>query len=195
MEEKKLTDEEIIKGLENWILHDCTAKQEDLINALDLINRLQAEKEELKNEYVKLDLECKELQAENAELKSNKFGNWKVKFYKAQEEIERLTAEIDRRREMMSRMDCNYATELHKNKELQKQMDELKGQNEWLTNENTYLKQCADAFLGDYKNSVKDTAKEILQELWDETEPMNESHKWVRLRIKNIAMRKGVEVE
>lgn len=45
------------------------------------------------------------------------------------------------------------------------------------------------------KQAVKDTAKEILQELWDETEPLNESHKWVRLRIKNIASRKGVEVE
>lgn len=45
------------------------------------------------------------------------------------------------------------------------------------------------------EQAVKDTAKEILQELWDETEPLNESHKWVRLRIKNIASRKGVEVE
>ena len=44
MDEKKLIDEELVKGLENWILHDCTAKQEDLVNALDLIRRLQCGK-------------------------------------------------------------------------------------------------------------------------------------------------------
>ena len=50
MEKKKLTDEEIAKGLENWILHDCTAKHEDLVNALNLIHRLQDENERLTEE-------------------------------------------------------------------------------------------------------------------------------------------------
>ena len=46
-------DEEIVKGLENWILRDCTAKQEDLLNALDLIYRLNAEIERLAREVDK----------------------------------------------------------------------------------------------------------------------------------------------
>jgi hypothetical protein len=41
---------------------------------------------------------------------------------------------------------------------------------------------------------VKDTAKDILQELWDETEA-TENDEWVRAKIKEIAKSKGVEVE
>ena len=91
MDEKKLTDEEILKTLEE-MASECPANFSGSV--LDLINRLQAEKEELKNEYVKLDLECQKLQTENAELKSPKFANWKVKFFKAQAEIERLKIDI-----------------------------------------------------------------------------------------------------
>ena len=55
MTEKKLTDEEIVKGLENWILYDCTAKQEDLENAIYLILFQTAEIERLteENGYLK----------------------------------------------------------------------------------------------------------------------------------------------
>jgi hypothetical protein len=71
-------------------------------------------------------------------------------------------AEIERLTELQSRGSYRVAELGIENAELQKQVDELKSQNEWLTNEKDYLKQCADAFLGDYKNSVKGTAKEIL---------------------------------
>lgn len=43
-----LANEEVIRGIENWILHDCTAKPQDLTNALDFIYRLQSENERLK---------------------------------------------------------------------------------------------------------------------------------------------------
>jgi hypothetical protein len=44
-----------------------------------------------------------------------------------------------------------------------------------------------------YRKEI-DTAREILKELWDETEP-TENDEWVREKIKEIAKRKGVEVE
>ena len=80
MEEKKLTDEEIVKALKNckkdncidcpYLIdeHNCNANTL-LSNILDLIHRLQSE---------------------NETLKSKKFANWKLKFFKAQEELEKL---------------------------------------------------------------------------------------------------------
>ena len=90
-------------------------------------------------------------------------------FYEQKAEIERLTEENERLSDLeFTQEHCD------------------------LYQENEYLKEC---LVLAKEQAVKDTAKEILQELWDETEPLNESHKWVRLRIKNIASRKGVEVE
>lgn len=54
-------DEEIVKGLENWILHDCTAKPQDLTNALDLIHRLQGENAELQKQVDELTKKCAEI--------------------------------------------------------------------------------------------------------------------------------------
>ena len=174
MEEKKLTDEEIIKALDICTTADddmdctddcpmyewnyCTVKL--MRYACDLIHRLQAE---------------------NETLKSNKFGMWKVKFFKAQEEIEAWKAKS---RELEQSWEIASSNE----EKLRKQADELKGQNEWLTNENTYLKQCADAFLGDYKNSVKDTAKEILQII-------KEEYGYIGNLERIIAERYGVDID
>jgi FtsZ-binding cell division protein ZapB len=86
-------------------------------------------------------------------------------------------------------------------KDLRREVDELKSQNEWLTNEKDYLKQCADAFLGDYRNSVKDTAKEILGEIGDsdilivQTQEYGEIEVVPMERLKEIIKQKGVEVE
>lgn len=103
--------------------------------------------------------------------------------HRLQDENKRLIEELKEEKIWFSEL-------LQTKNELQEQVDELKGQNEWLTNEKTYLKQCADAFLGDYKNSVKDTAKEILQELYDEID--ENTPKWVGVQIKIIAKRYGV---
>lgn len=88
-------------------------------------------------------------------------------------EIERLTGEINQRREMMSRMDCNYATEIQKNAELQKQVDKA-----WLE----VGKMCME--------ERTNTAKEILQiiKAYDEEDYLQD--------LENvIAKRYGVEVE
>lgn len=100
---------------------------------------------------------------------------------KQKAEIVRLTAEINQRREMMSRMDCNYATELQKNAELQKQVKRLTEENEELHNDNTTL--IAGSIL--QKEQVeKDTAKEILQELSDfvDFETFRQGYELTRLK-------------
>ena len=166
MEEKKLTAEEIVKKLnyikEQYLSYiyndDDECKVLFVDDILDLIHRLQSE---------------------NKELKSPKFASWKLKFFnlkeefdkelseheeftkKAKEEIERLTEERDMyaddlywKAEVRKRED--FITELTvENAELQKQVDELKD-------------ICLDCpyklkFDEIEKQTVKDTAKEILQ--------------------------------
>ena len=111
-------------------------------------------------------------------------------------ETERLTAEIDQRREMMHRMDCNYATELQKNAELQKQVNELKTENTELYKEHTAL--IAGSILAK-QNIVKDTAKEILTELDlffnGTTFRKGYEFKKINEKLKEIAKRNGIEVE
>lgn len=132
MKEKKLTDEEIVKALEccssgqtGEACKKCPLRGICVCNsnaievyALDLIHRLQSEIETLK---------------------SNKFASWKVKFFKAQEEIERLTEENSQlessaacervvNRQMKAMLDNFHECDklLRKeNAELQKQVDEL----------------------------------------------------------------------
>ena len=151
-EEKKLTDEEIVKALEHCATENtcrgCVKHNgEPTIDyfkcirdtrkkVVDLIHRLQSENERLTEE--------------NGQLKGYNSG--------LEYEIELLTEEIDQRREMMNRMNCNYATELQKNAELQKQVDELKEENKELYKENTTL--IAGSIL-ERKDIAKDTAKEI----------------------------------
>ena len=129
-------------------------------------------------------------------LTDNEFEAARKMIAEQKAEIERLTEElkncgqdlIDSHREQEELQD--------RNAELQKQVDELKTkielEKEW---GDIKVAQALVDFKTWKQQTIKDTAKEILQELWDETEPLNESHKWMRLRIKNIASRKGVEVE
>ena len=203
MERKKLNVDEIIYDLKIFSnLEIEEAKKQGAEKAvllatltLELIQTLQAEKEELKNEYVKLDIECQKLKTENDELKSPKFASWKIKFFKVQEEIERLTEELETKKKECreiaddyQEMGTLYYNETVKSTELQKQVDELKERAKIdLKNERNWSKI-------QIKQAVKDTAKEILQELWDETEP-TENDEWVRVKIQEIAKRKGVEVE
>lgn len=75
--------------------------------------------------------------------------------------------------------------------ECQKQVDELKQEKlDAVCDLNMRIIELDN----ELKQAVKDTAKEILQELWDETEPI-ENDEWIREKIKGIAERKGVEVE
>jgi chromosome segregation ATPase len=145
--------------------------------------------------------------------------SWKAKFLEAKAEVERLTKERDVAGYKNNSLIFDKSELEAKNKAFQKQVEAWAARSRELeiaweqssSNEEKLQKQVDE--LTAFKNeaismslygkgrkdgeevAVKDTAKEILQELWDETEPLNESHKWVRLRIKNIASRKGVEVE
>lgn len=70
---------------------------------------------------------------------------------------------------------------------LQKQVDERE-------NEIDRLEKVVHEQAEQYYDCKERTAKNILQELWDETEP-TENDEWVRVKIQEIAKRKGVEVE
>ena len=108
MEERKLTDKDVIKALENCSVGYGAGVVGNLYEeTLNLIHRLQTENEEYKWKLENGELVSKEwhdeqvlhLQTENEELKKSKFGNWKVKFFKAQEEINEQKSEIERLRE------------------------------------------------------------------------------------------------
>ena len=139
MEEKKLTDEEIVKALEccnreEVDCENCPYHKKNITcyvawceDTLDLIHRLQAE---------------------NEELKSPKFASWKLKFFRLKEERENIQAVI-------------FGLEEDK-RLLQNQVDELKAENTELYKEHTTL--IAGSIL-ERKNIAKDTAKEILNDL------------------------------
>ena len=119
MREKKLTDEEIVKALE------CCGSEEDCLSCpyhkknmlcyytrcsdtLDLIHRLQAENEELREKLIDEQFSVDKWMEENAEQKA---------------EIERLT-------EYNANLNGMCLEFIDKNAELQKQVDELKKERE-----------------------------------------------------------------
>ena len=126
-----------------------------------------------------------------------------------QAEIERLTE--DQSFDAMLLYSSGLACEQVKaeNDELQKQVNELKVKNEHLESENNRLIDEVSKLLDEgwdimdkeaeichnrgYVQGVEETAKEILQELYDQID--ENTPKWVGVQIKIIAKRKGVEVE
>lgn len=193
MEEKKLTDEEIVKIFEHCANNDDCEKCK-CYYAEDKITGEFCHFETM-DIYIKLLAIIHRLQSESVEQKA---------------EIERLKAEINQRREMMSRMDCNYATELQKNGEIQKQVKSLTEENKELYKENTTL--IAGSIL-ERKDIAKDTAKEILQgfdkwlkqaigDSYDKAvrgsihyAGKNSAFHEVKELVKKVAESKGVEVE
>lgn len=185
--EKKFTDEEVIEVLKNCgagihssnrecrycVLEDDGRCVNNLRKySLDLIHRLQEENAGLLKENEELTISYHGVQKQAAKriveltTQVDKLTNEKAE---QEAEIERLTAAINQRREMMSRMDCNYATELQKNAELQKQVDELKAENAIL-NKQVDRKDKAivrEMNIG-YENerqAVKDTAEKVFNEV------------------------------
>lgn len=140
MEEKKLTDEEIIKDIERSTGMPSYWKK----IVLDLIHRLQAE---------------------NEELKSPKFASWKIKFFNAQEEIKRLKDENQN-----IRINCENARNItgqmfDKNAELQEQVDELKGKICELVADKCHLvvkeKQAVKDTVEKFAKRLKEKCKEL----------------------------------
>lgn len=178
MEEKKLTDEEIVKALEccikgvtvsncaecplDMIEEDCCYYTPTLIDryALDLIHRLQKE---------------------NEELKSPKFASWKLKFFnlkeefdkelaeheeftkKANAEIERLTEELDLANETIDHNNKRYEKV---SIERQKALDRVDYLEDALLEKIRRNEELITVIKQAEQQAVKDTAKEIFTELY-----------------------------
>ena len=85
MNEKKLTDEEIVKALECCVKGETCTTCPYFIKGIDCVYHRRAEGNAL-------DL-IHRLQAENEELKSPKFASWKLKFFRLKEEFDKELAE------------------------------------------------------------------------------------------------------
>lgn len=156
MEEKKLTDEEIVKAFEQCAEHDtcwdCPLRQGRELNTCreiitDLIHRLQREKQTLKSELRK---ECEE---------HEEFTQ------KAKAEIERLTKKVDGYLVLNQTIQTLNEKLIAENAELQKQVDELKSQ---VRGRDKVIALQVEQCTQKEQQAVKDTAKEILQEIFDE---------------------------
>ena len=192
MKEKKLTDEEVIKGLE-WCCYKaskqgcvgcayCETVNDDircsmkkmLCDTLDLIRRLQEENEQLRN--AKVITETVDYCAEDLK--------------KAQDEIERLTEENGYLDGCAKQFLADYQKCEIERAELQKQMDELKN-------------KCCEISFERYEEGKYDTAKEILQGVEDCINGMLDGERYmtkneVEYLLEYILNKKydyGVEVE
>lgn len=191
MDKKKLTDEEIIKALECCAVDEVTdCENGQLLRescaiirkyALDLIHRLQAENEKLRNSKViqetvdycaedlkKAQAEIEQMEKENEELTISYNGVQK----QARERCEELQKQVDELKEenktvlnrstMWKRLHTKVCEE---NAELQKQVDELTAEKEnlYFQNQNlqTYIDNHEPIWKRNTEKAVKDTAKEI----------------------------------
>lgn len=154
-EEKKLTDEEIVKALENNAMGYGAGIIGDLYQlTLDLIHRLQDEKKDMHQDLIQAEKYAEKLSIGNARQKA---------------EIERLTeretffenawkTSLESTQTVEIALKANRARE----EELQKQVDELKEEK---------LSAVCDLNMriveldNELKQAVKDTVKEILTEL------------------------------
>jgi DNA repair exonuclease SbcCD ATPase subunit len=189
MEEKKLTDEEIVKALECCIHDDlckacplyavsgCIRKRN--IQVLDLIHRLQKAKEffekgyevtkkiiDEKNEKIcKLEEENERLQDEKKELKSiaeYQQGSNMERWQIIQEKDKTIAdqkAEIERLTEYNANLNGMCLEFIDKNTELKKQVDELTAFKKEAISMSLYGKGRKDG----EEVAVKDTAKEIYE--------------------------------
>ena len=211
MEEKKLTDEEIVKALEccsnGCRGNSCFGSKIDGIiectnilskNALDLIHRLQDEKKELENlcnkTYDDLTKEIERLTEELEKTKDNRNG-WRNRAWNDEKVISQLTEKLDK-------TNAKLIEEYGKNAELQKQVDELKKEN------NDLLHERQMAFMDGHQQAVKDTAKEIsitaiqlsnmcrdFYEFQNRLVDLIEVNYGVKIVRETIIPAKGVEVE
>ena len=210
MNEKKLTDEEIVKALEccNKTYNDmnrhscdtCPYKEIEpcgkaqMIDCLNLIHRLKGENASLKAKYVKmLDLNEKTIAKQKAEIeqltKENKNLSIKVWNYEQPARTPLYSSESMVHCNLVTCYDENYDLKA-KNAELQKQIDELKVENTELHKERTTL--IAGSILKQ-QDIAKDTAKEICKfilKYWQGHDLVECD--WLRVAI---AEKYGVEVE
>lgn len=175
--EKKLTDEEVVKDMENYIRVGYTSTPAEVW--LDLIHRLQNEVSQWKSK------------AEHIEEVYNADREHFIKTTTEQKaEIERLTEERDKAKRDNTSLLYNVSRVEKENAELQKRVDELLRDKGYLIADLTNARQ-----------GCKDTAKEILGEIDDsdilivQTQEYGEIEVVPMERLKEIIKRKGVEVE
>ena len=202
MNEKKLTDEVVVKALEHcshnrsceYCYHNDERGSGEIVcrsrlmgKSLDLIHRLQKE---------------------NEELKSPKFASWKLKFFrlkeefdkelaeheefakKANAEIERLTEELDLANETIDRNNKRYE---RVSIERQKALDRVDYLEDALLDKIRRNEELITAIKQAEQQAVKDTAKEIcdlILEHWEKKQFVECD--WLRV---TISERYGVEVE
>ena len=132
MEEKKLTDEEIVMALRKQPPYDTVLYLEKGINATDiiaLIHRLQDENESLKKDYIELDLECRELRTElDKELAEHEEFTKKAKAV-----IERLKIDLEIEKKW-TKIQRKQAVEDTAREILQMVDNHLRGQDQWIIN-------------------------------------------------------------
>ena len=210
MEEKKLTDEEIVKDIQANIAYmydnktdEILVDKEDMRQYLNLIHRLQDEKESLKKDYIELDLECRDLRTELDNISqtlAEELAEHEEFTKKAKAEIERLTEWKDKLQDTKDELeqqliDTGFKEYCEENKrltdenaELQKQVDELKKEN------NDLLYERQTAFMAGHEQAVKDMAKEILSEIGKE--PCEHAYlNWDCEWFDKVCKKYGVEVE
>lgn len=218
MEEKKLTDEEIIHNLEEFASDSDMNETGIYAEILDLIHRLQNKIKEQDKEYIELDLECRELRTNlDKELAEHEEFTKKAK-----EEIERLTRELN---DTVS-MNEMYIKKVEENAELQKQVDELKKPINGKFKDNNALNKAYKSLEKEFtkrsqrlrelqnkenkeqviecygilkgcdmvKQAVKDAAKEIFTELLKEFSKRKSCGN-ADVVVREMATWKGVEVE
>lgn len=178
------------KILANTVYSDSTLKSWNKENLIELIRILEnnwANAENSLNIQAKnceMLLKEKQEEIENLKSKSSFKDSWKNKFFKAQEEIERLTKK--EQQDTITHIDiCTENLSLRKQKaELQKQVKQLKIGLESEKNWGKIQK----------KQAVKDTAKEIYTDLLKEFS-IRKSCGNADVVLREMANRKGVEVE
>ena len=130
---------------------------------IELVKSLQKEKQDLEKAYIELDLECRDLRTENEELKSPKFESWKLKFFRLKEEFDKELAEHE-----------EFAKKA--NAEIERLKIDIKNEKNWGKIQT--------------KQAVKDTAKEILDEV-----SKHFGGKWLVELYKKYGLEWSVEVE
>lgn len=186
--DKKLSDNEIVKALEE-MASDCPANFS--ASVLDFIHRLQSENAEQKAEIERLTEREKFL--ENAWHTSIEHTKTVERGLKASEarstEFQKQAEKLKEENEYLDMVAKQALADCEK---LQKQVDELKRENAKVISFN-------DALYREKEQAVKDTAKEILDELdlFFKGTTFRKGYEFKKIdeKLKEIAKRKGVEVE
>lgn len=136
-EEKKLTDEEIAKAILQQIEYNAgipyinewqQVKTIKFTDILDFINRLQSNNEEMKKDYIELDLECRELRTES-DKKKTEIERLKINLANEKKwgKIQAKQAEKETAREILGELDLFFkGTTFRKGYEFKKIMEKLK---------------------------------------------------------------------